>query len=297
MNPDVMEAVGRYVQNRPGQKPVIKAITNGTILSERHKQIVRDYQIKVVFSIDGPPAVHDAGRIFRDGRGTFQKIYENFQELRAYTDGKQPYSIDVTYSGIHERNGLSVNDVVWYLSDLFDVRPSKVNVSVISAQPDSPYTLKDPMCMVKSAEDALERARSGDDRTHMKLRSVIRRLKNRALTGDSVCDACKSWAAVSYQGELYPCLMFMDRAEYAMGPVTPEMFLSEKYHHVYDRFQSYRKKTHWPCCDCIAKNVCAACMGINEYYTGDLHTSSPAQCRETQRIVQTAIEGIAEGIW
>ena len=297
LNPDVMEAVGKYIRAYKGHQPEIKVITNGTILTERIKQIIRDYGIKVVFSIDGNAIVHDTGRFYPDGKGTFETVYQNFMELRSFIGDKQPYSIDVTYSGVHEKAGMTVNDVVWYLTDTFGVKPSKVNVSLISVEEDSEYALNSPERMIESAKEALERAYEGDNRTHMKLKAVIRRLKNRMCADNSICSACRSWIAVSYTGKVYPCLMFMDREEYEMGHIAPELFETAQYDRIYNQFQGYRKQEHSPCAECFARKACSVCVGINEFYTGSLYCSSAIQCHEIQEIVKIVIEGIAEGIW
>jgi uncharacterized protein len=297
LNPDVMEFVGKYVQDYKGHHPEIKVITNGTILSECIKRIIKDYGIKVVFSIDGDEIVHNRGRFFADGTGSFATVYRNFMELREYTQNRQPYSIDVTYSGIHEKSGITVNDVVWFLTDTFGVKPSKVNVSLITVPEDSPYALSCTDKMIESSKQSLQKAYEGDIRTHMKLKAVIRRLKKRECTGPSICSACKSWIAVSHTGKVYPCLMFMDRKEYEMGDITTELFETPQYLQVYNQFQSYHKQEHFPCSKCFARKICAVCAGINEFYTGSLYHSNENQCHEMQEIVKVVIQGVAEGVW
>lgn len=298
LNPDVMEAVGREIREKRKLNTDIKIITNGTIMPLRIREIIRDYGMKVVFSIDGDKAVHDRGRFYAGGAGTFDRICENFQKLRQTTGGTQPYSVDVTYSAIQEQAGVRINDLVWLITDRFGIKPSRVNVSTITVPQDSVYALHRAEPMLEAAQEALCRAAAGDNRTHMKLKAVIRTLKNRTEMPQAVCAACRTWAAVSYQGKVYPCLMFMDRQEDGMGDVRDDdFFMKPGYQAVTERFQSYRKREHEPCSSCYLNRACAMCMGINEFETGSLYTAAAHTCEEYQGIADVVMEGIAEEVW
>lgn len=302
LNLPVIKALGEHVDqmysaNKIKSKPVFKIITNGTIMSQEFIDLVCKYQIKVVFSIDGDAALHDQLRVYPKKKNTFDVIYKNFFKLRAATDDKQPYSINATYTGIHEQEGLTVNDVLWKLSDIFPVPPKKINVHLVTADPVLPYSIKSANVMLKSAEDALVRAENGDSRTHTRLKAVIRRLKKGGIFTESPCPAAVTWSAVSHTGNVYPCMMFINRDDCYMGNVKDNIFKTEEYETVYNRFHSIKKSDYERCNKCIAKNICASCMGINEFESGDIYPRSLQSCQEYRRIVEIAIKGIAEGVW
>lgn len=302
LNLPVIQALGEHVDNmystgKITKKPVFKIITNGTIMSREFIDLICRYHIKVVFSIDGDAALHDQLRVYPKKKNTFDTIYKNFFVLRDATNNTQPYSINATYTGIHEQAGYSVNDVLWKLSDIFPVPPKKINVHLVTADPTLPYSIKTADVMLKSAEDALIRAEKGDARTHTRLKAVIRRIKKGGILTESPCPAAVTWSAVSHTGNVYPCMMFIDRDDCFMGNVRDNIFEQEEYKRVYDRFNGIKRCDYERCNNCIAQKICATCMGINEFESGDIYPRSMQGCLEYRRIVETAIKGIAEGVW
>lgn len=302
LNQPVIEAVGEYVeklykQGYISKKPIFKIITNGTIMNPEFINLICKYQIKVVFSIDGDAIIHDRLRVFPKKKETFDMIYKNFFILKEATEDKQPYSINATYTGIHEQAGMTINDLLWGLSNIFPVAPKKINVHLVTADEALPYSIKGMGGMLKSAEDALVRAENGDCRTHTRLRAVIRRLKNGGLLTESPCPAAVTWSAVSHTGNVYPCMMFINRQDCYMGNVKDDIFLLDDYKKVKDHFYSIKKSEYERCNQCIAKNVCASCMGINEFESGDIYPRGKTSCNEYRKIVEAVIKGIAEGVW
>lgn len=302
LNLPVIKALGEHVDElyslgRISKKPVFKIITNGTIMSQEFIDLIREYHIKVVFSIDGDAALHDQLRVYPQKKSTFDVIYKNFFILRKATNDTQPYSINATYTGIHEQAGLTVNDILWKLSDLFPVPSKKINVHLVTANPSLPYSIKTTDVMLKSAEDALIRAENGDVRTHTRLKAVIRRIKKGGILTESPCPAAATWAAVSHTGNIYPCMMFIDRDDCYMGNVIENIFEGDDYKKVHSRFHGIKRSNYERCNKCIAQNICATCMGINEFETGDIYPRGANSCLEYRKIVEVAIRGIAEGVW
>lgn len=57
--------------------------TNGTLLTDEIIQFIIENKFLLQISLDGPKEVHDKYRIYKDGRGTFNKIADNLQRIRA----------------------------------------------------------------------------------------------------------------------------------------------------------------------------------------------------------------------
>lgn len=302
LNQNVIKVVCEYIDelHKNGKiikKPVFKIITNGTVMNTEFMDLIRKHNIKVVFSIDGNETMHNSLRVYPKGKKTFKTIYDNFMMLREYTENKQPYSINTTYTGMHEEMGISINDVLWELSDMFPVAPKKINIHLVTALPTDKFSLKGDYLLLKSAENALERAREGDSRTHTRLRAVVRRLRKGGVITECPCPSAVTWSAVSCNGDVYPCMMFVNREDCFMGNVKEDIFETEQYHKVIEKFQDI-KKSQYKCCEnCIARNVCAPCMGVNEFETGSMYPKSSKSCNEFKKIVEIAVKGIAEGVW
>jgi MoaA/NifB/PqqE/SkfB family radical SAM enzyme len=74
-------------------------ISNGVLLNKRAEEAVRLGLDEIIFSLDGPAAVHDA---IRGRRGVFNKALEGFQQLQ---EAKEKYG--------KKRPRVNVNTVIW----------------------------------------------------------------------------------------------------------------------------------------------------------------------------------------
>src|SRR5208283_1559087 len=68
----VIELQQRY--KRPNQRIENDLQTNGTLLDEDWARFLREQNFLVGLSIDGPKKLHDAFRLAKDGRPTFDKV-------------------------------------------------------------------------------------------------------------------------------------------------------------------------------------------------------------------------------
>jgi uncharacterized protein len=76
-----VELAGRYL--RPGQRAVYTIQTNGTLLDEEWAALFREYGFLVGISIDGPRDLHDAYRVNKGGKGSFDEVMRGLEHLRA----------------------------------------------------------------------------------------------------------------------------------------------------------------------------------------------------------------------
>jgi len=76
--------------------------TNGTLLQDAVFDYLVRHGFQIYLSLDGPKAVHDANRVFVNGKGTFDTIMRHIRRLtsRLTTSGEVslPYKILVTYT-------------------------------------------------------------------------------------------------------------------------------------------------------------------------------------------------------
>lgn len=66
-----------------GTKVIHSVQTNGMLIDEAWCEFFRDCDIRVGVSIDGPQRLHDAHRVDRRGRGTFDRVMSGVAHLRA----------------------------------------------------------------------------------------------------------------------------------------------------------------------------------------------------------------------
>ena len=67
-----VELAQRYL--RPGQQAVYTIQTNGTLLDEEWAAFFREHEFLVGISIDGPRELHDAYRVNKGGKGSFDQV-------------------------------------------------------------------------------------------------------------------------------------------------------------------------------------------------------------------------------
>ncbi len=98
-----VELVDRY--RRPDQGAVYTIQTNGTKLDAEWAAFFREHDVLVGISIDGPREIHDAFRVTKGGRGSFDQVMRGLGHLR---DGDVAYNVLTTVHAANERRGREV---------------------------------------------------------------------------------------------------------------------------------------------------------------------------------------------
>ncbi|MDO5137784.1 MAG: radical SAM protein [Oscillospiraceae bacterium] len=304
LNPLTIKSVCDYIMKLTDNGtlrnlPRLKVITNGTLCNDEILHLVQDYHLNIVFSLDGPPQIHDSARVFRGGAPTFEIIRNHFWKLKERTNGIQPSSVEVTYSNVHYKAGWSILDTVEYLRDTFNLRANQINVSLVNLRPGHPLALpSEAHCWSDFATDVVNRARDGKSfMGDLKLMGLIHRIKHRKKSTGPICSAGTSWSAISASGVVYPCLMFIDENEFCMGTVKEDFFRGERYREVSNQFLQFQWRNSPPCSQCLARGICNRCAGINRFLTGSVHGYNRNQCDEMRACITTLICGIAEGLF
>ncbi len=75
-----IELARRYL--RPGQRAVYTMQTNGTRIDEVWADMFREHGFLVGLSIDGPREIHDAYRVNKGGKGSFDQVMRGLTHLR-----------------------------------------------------------------------------------------------------------------------------------------------------------------------------------------------------------------------
>jgi len=96
---------------RPGQRAVHTIQTNGTLLDEGWAAFFKEHDFLVGISIDGPRELHDAYRVNKGGRGSFDEVMRGLGHLR---DAGVEWNALTT---IHAANGDRGSEVYRFLRD------------------------------------------------------------------------------------------------------------------------------------------------------------------------------------
>jgi serine-type anaerobic sulfatase-maturating enzyme len=100
----------------PGQRAVITIQTNGTLLDEEWCEFFSENNVLVGISIDGPREIHDAYRVNKGGKGSFDDVMRGLGRLRAA-------GVDWNaLTTVHAMNGDRGREIYLFLRDECDAK-------------------------------------------------------------------------------------------------------------------------------------------------------------------------------
>jgi uncharacterized protein len=288
LNDETVETAATAALDRAeqaGRRVVFAMTTNGTLLDERRVDILGRLGIRPLISIDGPPAVHDRGRPFPDGSGSYQAASAGAR--RALT--RDP---DLMARATLSDAGIGYVTVAESLLALGFRR-----VHITAASPvnpgfglgrDSFDRLTEPFTAF--ADWFLEGVLSGRLAGHFfgPLDHLIGDLYRRRV-GSYACSAGLTGLYVTPDGDLYPCFR-MVRDAYRLGNVLAGDFLPEQRQPFFDAAVDRRPA----CVPCWARYICRGeCSGDNLDENGDMLTPTEGRCRLFRHYVAEAARCLA----
>jgi len=98
--------------------------TNGTLINQDWCDFFKRYQVKVGVSLDGPPHLHDASRVDRAGRGTFERVMRGIKLL-------QQNEIEPSIITVLTKSALDNPDEIWHFFAEHGLRHLAFNVEEI----------------------------------------------------------------------------------------------------------------------------------------------------------------------
>lgn len=95
--------------------------TNGTLIDERWCDLFIKWDVEVGISVDGPKNLHDANRLDRNGRGTFDRVMSGIQRLK---EREIPFSVICVLSA----DAFDHPDAVWGFMGELGARAVSLNI-------------------------------------------------------------------------------------------------------------------------------------------------------------------------
>lgn len=156
LEPRLIERSMAYARTRAGARPIrFHLTTNGTALTPAAIEMLRRYDVQLTVSLDGPPAIHDRARVFRNGRGSWARVMEGLERLRR----RDPDYLRrrVTINCVLSRNG-DLGAVVDYFRRL-DHAAAGLDLTINGVQVNAAGTYPPPDDATAEEKDALPRLR------------------------------------------------------------------------------------------------------------------------------------------
>ncbi len=133
LNFNVVQHAVEYATSKISQERKIhfSITTNGTLLSDKIINFLMQHNFHLYISLDGPKDIHNRNRIFKNGKGSFDKIMQNLQKIKRISSEHfhskvginvtltPPWEMDKIKS-FFEDFGISSDKIVFNIVDPYD---------------------------------------------------------------------------------------------------------------------------------------------------------------------------------
>ena len=221
MNFPLLERVVEYANQQAaalGRSIDFSLTTNATLLTPAIIQFLSDNRIGVTVSMDGPPEMHDALRVFANGRGSYDIIAPKVRELLA-AHRTRPIAARVTLtSGVTD-----VGRIYRHLKH--DLGFHEVGFAPVTTSPDRLYAIGE-----RGMDDVFEQFRVlAGEYLEFALRGELHGFSNvsdtlaelyQGVNKSHPCGAGLGLMGVGPSGDIAPCHRFVDSDTHALGNIA-----------------------------------------------------------------------------
>lgn len=279
---DLLTEIVEYIrkQERNAKKTASLSITsNGTLLTEPILDFIRQENIDLCVSIDGPAHVHNLNRCYKDGRGSFEDVVRN---IRLCVERLDALQVNAVY-------GPGTIDFLLE-SVLFLVQ---LGISAIHLNPDIQAFPEGYECSklresyMQVADHYIESYQAGREIAVNLIDSkIIAFLKN----GYDAADRCgmgeTEWG-LAPSGNIYPCERLIgedDDSSLCLGNVHTGLDLSRRC-----SILSKRGNRNEECKTCSYQKYCMNWCGCTNYHmTGHTDLAGHLMCESEKAAIQAA---------
>lgn len=127
---DFIKECVKYARERSeGKEVTFNMTTNATLINDEIIEYIKENNISIAISMDGPKEIHDKNRLFANGKGSFDKIIENAKKIKdRYPEFSDTHlGFNVVMDGETDFN--CIND---FFVNYDTVKDSYVNASVVN---------------------------------------------------------------------------------------------------------------------------------------------------------------------
>lgn len=286
-----MHAVGRI-----SKLPVLGTITNGLSLSDDFIALIKEYDIGVTISLDGPREINDLYRVDAGGNGTYTQIVKSLHKLQAATDGRKPEMIEATMTRQHFERGITYDDLSEFFAEAFGISRCHIALLEEGYAYDEKTEISEENRIAWHAmtqEHLLKSLRQGNPKaTNLGFR-LLKKLIFKQVS-PYICPVGVSSLTVDVDGTIYPCYQLMNE-NFVMGTVfDPEVTTSSKFRDVERVMRKNSKNDHPECRTCWARGVCSGCVGELYATTGSVHGRVEGNCEGVKESLAVALCGLAK---
>lgn len=301
LNVPVIRVVCEYTQQlhkdgRIAHPPGYGMVTNGTVHSPEFLDAIKQYKIGATVSLDGPPKVNDAVRVYHSGGGTFERITSFIRTLQEREDTW--VGVEGTYTRAHLEQGVSMVDLMDFFADELKVRSPHIPPVGAPADPALALHPKYTAQAEQSYADAVTHTIRSATTNHWRSLSLAERQVQGLAKKQGrrfICPASgTATLSIAANGDIYPCFMFVGKPEFRMGSVLNGGFSSPGFERVDEMFQANAKHKRVDCRACWAQGLCGGCLGANCNETGSIFDVPTHHCGHVKAMAERTLIELAK---
>ncbi len=226
--------------------------TNGTLLSPEIIDFLVENSIGVTVSMDGPKEMHDALRVYSNGKGSYDVLAPKVKSL-IQKHSTRPIAARVTLT----QQVTSVKEIFHHLKNEFGF--AEVGFAPVTAAPERLYTIgANNMDRIfeqfkELAAEYRDQAIAGRTHGFSNVSDTLAEI-HAGINKSHPCGAGLGLLGVGPSGDLAPCHRFVDSDEHAMGNVLEGGLDKAKQKVFLDKGHIGAK---FDCHSCFARPLCA----------------------------------------
>lgn len=265
--------------------------TNTTLIDDAWARHLAAYNFLVGVSVDGPQAMHDHYRVFRDGRGAHGAVVKGMACLQR---NRVEFNILTLVSQANVHHPL---EVYHYLRDELGVLFHQYIECVEFDEQGAlqPFAIKgaewgDFLCAI------YDEWRRCDDTRRVSVRlfdSILTRLVDGYANVCALGRDCRQYLVIEYNGDVYPCDFFV-RPDLKLGNIMENTWEELLASPLYAAFGERKRQWNEKCEHCAYLDVCAGCCPKNRLGGGTNPRALSALCDGWMQFFQHAMPGLRE---
>ena len=256
--------------------------TNGIALDRDKIDFINREMSNCVLSLDGRRAVNDYMRPTANGKGSYDVIVPKFKQLAA--GRKNPGRTDYYLRGTFTAENLDFSeDVKAIANEGF----KHISVEPVTADPKLDYAIKpEQVDSIKAEYERLSDWLDENTDVHFFHFNVDLNQGPCAIKRLRGCGAGTEYAAVTPEGDVYPCHQYVGLREWRMGSIFDGL-LDQNIKEYFGATHIYSKEA---CVGCWARFYCSGGCNANSFLrTGDARKQEPVSCELMKKRLEIAI--------
>lgn len=281
LNVGIMEFICKrfkelYKEGETKFVPKFVIITNGTLISNRLLELIKNHISYITVSIDGKDYLNDYNRKDRKGNGTFSKISKFIDTIKSSTNVHLQY--EATFTDFHIKQHVSKNDIATYMKERFGIKGFIVNeLSVKENIEEEILSVENVDNLPECFTDILQAL------------SVKRPL--------AWCSISLKQFAVSTSGLIFPCHMDVGKADLNLGHIAKRNIFNDPTFCEKIKIRNYIEDKSILCPNCWAQNLCEGCprsFFYNEESKKYVERPNQNKCERQKRYIEKILTLIAD---